>query len=38
MTARLATLALTATATLAIAWAVSAFLDHALVAAFGGLR
>ena len=38
MTTRLTTLAFTATALLALAWGVSAFLDHALAAAFGGLR
>lgn len=38
MTTRLTTLALTATALLAIAWGVSAFLVHALAAAFGGMK
>lgn len=38
MTTRLTTLALTATALLALAWGVSAFLAHALAVTFGGMK
>lgn len=38
MTTRLTTLALTATVLLALAWGVSAFLDHALTVTIGGMK